>query len=205
MNAARIASELLRKYPELLADIRPKPRPRRRRKMSWEDAEKDSRSSGFVELKKDRDSAVVIFVDGPSKMSTHWDQDEQRGFRCAGPGCDYCRTERPKTRYGFPVYELSSKSLKVLEQGYFFLKDVLALRGEVDLSKQAIKVIRSGTGKDTRWTLVQVQGYSAEHAAIIGALDPLDMQAEWVERKTMAPTTAPTTAGVTAPTDDVPF
>ena len=101
----------------------------------------------------------------------HWDNVKKRSFTCLGEGCPACEinkqmteagVEKSKLRFGNSkkhtthIINRDTNQLELLEQSDGFFKNISTLidNGYGDPTGYDIKVIRMGTGKDTKYSLI---------------------------------------------------
>jgi hypothetical protein len=122
---------------------------------TWDEAqalaEKHAASGGlFVKLANDGDKVVGIFLGDPYPREVHW--DGERYVECAKGDCDHCEKAKPAFRAAINIFVPAEKTLKVMEGGIGWFRDVLKCREKYGLDKCSFEIERHGAAKDPRTT-----------------------------------------------------
>ena len=149
----------------------------------WHDAEElaqkvDSASDGmFVKLADDGDKVVGVFVGEPLGREVHW--NGERYVSCIGEGCDFCaKGKKPSLRVAINFFQLPEKSLKVIEQGRNWFKDLLKVREKYGVEKWTFEIERHGASGDTKttYTILPEEKISFELQTEIAKLELHDLE-----------------------------
>jgi hypothetical protein len=147
--------------------------------MSWNEVEMDINNEGGNQESKKIDfiqfpegATILRIVDNePVGKWKHWIPQIKRSIICPGKGCPICNIiknakangETPpyssQKKYHIHVIDRKDGQLKILENSKTFFGDLLTIRKEMmetygELTNYDIKVIRSGKGKNTKWTIL---------------------------------------------------
>ncbi len=116
-------------------------------------ADKHAQASGglFVKLTGNGDKVVGIFLGEPCAREVHWGGD--RYHPCTEDGCSYCEGgKKPSLRVCLNFYVPSEKSLKVIEGGVTWFKDLLKVKEKYGLDKWMFEIERHGEAGDSKTT-----------------------------------------------------
>lgn len=144
--------------------------------LAWDDIETPSQvpSVAFLKLEVGDKGNRIRIVSLPSKISVHWEEiagGGKRKFNCPGAKCPLCNAGRPiQTRFqmlvldkGTKEYDVRNKAyldvphVKVLETGSGIIQKLKALANDEengDPTKYDIKIIKSGSGKQTKYDIL---------------------------------------------------
>ncbi len=115
--------------------------------------EKHSNASGglFVRLANDGDKVVGIFLGDPHAREVHWGGDKY--VACSGDECPICKSgKKPSLRVTMNFYVPEERSLKVIEGGVVWFKDLLKIREKYGLSQWQFEVQRHGEAGSSKTT-----------------------------------------------------
>lgn len=114
----------------------------------------------FVKL-ADGESIIGVFRGDVYDFKQHWDNGAKRGVLCTGrEGCALClKGEKPSFRFRLNLLlkEADAYVPKIFEQGWTVYENLRALHSDYDLEKTIIKITRSGTEKNTSYTILPVK------------------------------------------------
>jgi hypothetical protein len=143
--------------------------------MSWEDIrgnENDGNKTDYFKLEAGQSTIIRIIDEQPVSKWTHWVQSLNRSVPCIGQGCPCCEANKEAKNSGLKqIYGNSKKHSiniinkeggtpknQVLEQGKEFFETLLGYREALgDLQKFDLKITRTGTKKNTKYTIIPMQ------------------------------------------------
>ena len=104
----------------------------------------DQASDGlFVKLTNDGDKVTGVFVGEPYAREVHW--SGERYVSCLGEGCSYCASgKKPSLRVTVNFFQLPERSLKVIEGGIGWFKDLVKVREKYGLDNWSFEIERHG-------------------------------------------------------------
>ena len=148
-------------------------------KMNWQDAQKkaEERASGdsiFVRLSEDGDRIVGVFLGEPCAREIVWTGTEYQNYDPAKhPG------ERPQLKIALNFFIPADGSLKIIEGGPVWFKDVLKVRDKYGLDKWTFEVQRHGAAKDpkTTYSILPEENVTPEMREQIASLKLHDIDA----------------------------
>ena len=123
---------------------------------NWDDAiskvEKYSNEGGlFVKLANNGDTVVGAFVGEPCARDMHWVGD--RNEECPGEGCEHCaQGKKPSMRVSFNFFVPADISMKIIEGGVTWFKDVVKVRDKYGLESKLFEIERHGDPGSTKTT-----------------------------------------------------
>lgn len=171
--------------------------------MSWDDLDREARRRGGSTWLRlgDGEMARVVFIAEPILRYLHW--TGQKMEACEGAGCGWCARggERPVSfRAAFPVWvPEDGGSIRVFEAGIRVMRQILALRKKWSFDAEMFIVTRSGTGKDTAFTIARSCALSASERKNIQQTELPDL--EYLR----TPEPVPVSSHAVVADDDVPF
>lgn len=138
-------------------------------------SEKYAAASGrFVRLSKDGDKVVGVFVGAPYAREMHW--DEEKYAECTGQNCPFCvKGKNPVFRVVFNFYVLKTKSLKIIEGGNSWYKDVVQVRDKYGLERWSFEVKRHGQAAKTSYSILPEQQLSETLRQELAGLELYDL------------------------------
>jgi hypothetical protein len=98
---------------------------------------------------------------------------------CIGEGCDFCgKGKKPGLRVAINFFQLPEKSLKVIEQGRNWFKDLLKVREKYGVEKWTFEIERHGASGDTKttYTILPEEKISFELQSEIAKLELHDLE-----------------------------
>lgn len=110
---------------------------------------------------------IRVLDSEPYSFWSHWMQKQQTSVTCMGKNCPICeiiakaKANNTPTQYNnshrhaMRIWNYSTNKMEVMIQGKGFMSDLLALHREIgDLRTYDIKIVRNGTGKETKYTVL---------------------------------------------------
>lgn len=146
--------------------------------MGWDEVRRDKDSNNDQQFEKmefvqfpEGATQVRIVDKEPFSRWKHWIPQNNRSYICPGKGCPVCNIiknakangEVPKyssqKRYHIHVIDRKDGKLKILENSKTFFGQLLTVRDTMiedlgDLTNYDIKIIRTGKGKQTQWSII---------------------------------------------------
>lgn len=146
--------------------------------MSWADVAKSNNDNKIEYTKFNEGSTVIrILDDEPYSFWQHWLPEQRSAVTCIGKDCPICnviaqdRANKITPRFGntqrhaMRVWNYSTNSMEIMIQGRKFMNQLLTLNKEIgDLKTYDVKVIRTGQGKDTAYSILPSNPSDFEHA-----------------------------------------
>jgi hypothetical protein len=143
-------------------------------KISWEDVagsgSNEEGKLGFFKLEAGKTAIIRIVDDEPLTRWTHWINSAGRSVVCISEknGCPCCIANKEAKEAGLKdkpfsnskkhtihIINKSTNRLELLEQGNEFFETLLGYREAMgDLQGFDLKIIRTGTKKSTKYTIV---------------------------------------------------
>lgn len=111
----------------------------------------------FLKL-KDGESVRGVFRGVPVIFRQHWSNG--RGIVCPGKACELCAEKNKalfRFRLNFVMQEGGQYVAKIVEQGWQFFNALKQLNEEFPLENYVVKIIRTGSGSDTKYQVIQTQ------------------------------------------------
>lgn len=137
----------------------------------------DAESDGlFVRLTDDGDKVVGVFVGEPYAREVHW--SGERYVSCLGDGCSFCEAgKKPSLRVAINFYVPGQRSLKVIEGGIVWFKDLVKVREKYGLNKWSFEIERHGEAGNpkTTYTILPEEKLTDEVTAEINKLELHDL------------------------------
>jgi hypothetical protein len=149
----------------------------------WHHAEElaekhESASDGlFVKLANDGDKVVGAFVGEPYAREVHW--SGERYVSCLGKGCSFCESgKKPSLRVSINFFQLPEHSLKIVEGGIGWFKDLVKVREKYGLDTWTFEIERHGEAGSTKttYTILPEEKLSTELQVEISKLTLHDLQ-----------------------------
>lgn len=138
--------------------------------MSWNDVEGRSEGREKVPYAKLNPGTTMIRIldNEPYSFWSHWLAHQNTGVTCLGKDCPICaviaeqrankdmeKKYNSSQRHALRVWNYATNQMEVLVQGKTFMQQLLTYHKEVgDITGYDIKVIRSGNGTDTTYTMI---------------------------------------------------
>lgn len=129
--------------------------------------------SMFIRLKGDGDRVRVAFLGEPYTRNVTFDEGKfvawEEGLRAKGL--------KPSARFAFNVWDLESKTVKVMELGKDFFTKVLEAKNKYGLDTAAFEVVRKGKPGDmkTTYSVLFDHNLTTEEQAAINGATPHDL------------------------------
>lgn len=130
----------------------------------------------FIKLTNDGDKVIGAFVGDPYAREVHW--SGERYVSCMGDGCSFCEgNKKPTLRISMNFYVAAEKSLKVIEGGIVWFKDLLKVKEKYGLDKWLFEIERHGEAGNskTTYTILPEEKPSSALTTEIEALDLHDL------------------------------
>lgn len=155
--------------------------------MSWADVEKTETTK--IPYTKFREGSTVIRIldSEPYSFWQHWLQVQKSAVTCIGKGCPICnviaedRANKITPRFGnsqrhaMRVWNYSTNQMEIMIQGRKFMNQLLTLNKEIgDLKDYDVKVVRTGSGKDTTYSVLPSQPSEFTHMEEVSTVDMAD-------------------------------
>ncbi len=142
-----------------------------------EQVEKKEVGPIFVRLNNDGDAVKGAFCGTPKSREVHW--TGERYEECPGEDdCEYCKSgKRPKTRVALNFYVPDENSMKVMEGGGKWYKDIFKVREKYGLDKWTFEIQRHGKPGDpkTTYTVLPEKVIDEKLQARIDSIGMLDL------------------------------
>lgn len=148
--------------------------------MAWSDVLDNNNNNGsdkvgYVKFEEDKAVTLRILDEEPTSKWRHWiananngeGKKKGRSIVCSGKDCPVCEAIRKAKKAGIQpeynstmrhtihVLNLDSNTIELLEQGKTFFKNLLTYQKAMgDLRDFDIKIIRSGRGTNTSYTII---------------------------------------------------
>lgn len=137
--------------------------------MGWNEVEKSNNNEKKNEYTKFPVGATMIRIldDEPYSFWQHWLNNQRTSVTCLGKDCPICniinaarqnKEKSPYTnqhRHAMRVWNYTTNQQEIMIQSKGFMSNMLTLHKEIgDLRTYDVKVIRSGEGKETTYTLL---------------------------------------------------
>ena len=140
--------------------------------MAWADIERKSNTNkeDRVPYTKFEAGATTIRIldNEPYSFWSHWLPSQNTSVICMGKGCPICaviaeekankvanKKYSSTQRHAIRIWNYKTNQMEVMIQGKNFFSQLLTLHREVgDITTYDIKVIRSGEGKETSYTVI---------------------------------------------------
>jgi hypothetical protein len=158
-------------------------------RFAWDDVD------GIVKDKTDFTKFVngatqIRIIDSePFSRWSHWLQTAKRSITCPGQGCPVCELikvakdnkETPKyassQKHSMNILNRNTGKLEVMEQGKQFFEQLRTLHKEVeDIRNYDIKVMKSGEGTNTTYTLIPLAPAPLSDADVALAQKKMDLK-----------------------------
>ena len=105
----------------------------------------------FVKLTNHGDKVVGVFVGEPLAREVHW--SGERYVSCLGEGCSFCGGgKKPSLRVSVNFFQLPERSLKIIEGGLGWFKDLIKVREKYGLDQWTFEIERRGEAGNTKTT-----------------------------------------------------
>ncbi len=148
--------------------------------LAQELSDKHENSNGiFVRLVNNGDKIVGAFCGEPHAREVHWTGEKYE--KCTGDAnCPICKTgKKPSLRVALNLFSLAEKSMKVIEGGAVWFRDILKVRDKYGLATWIFEVERHGEAKDpkTTYSILPEVKLSEEQKALIAAVKLHDLEA----------------------------
>ena len=155
--------------------------------MGWKDVEKTE--SAKIPYTKFNEGSTVIRVldDEPYSFWQHWIGTAKTAATCRGKDCPICNviaqdkanrvTPRfsNSQRHAMRIWNYATNEMEIMIQGRKFMNQLLTLNREVgDLKTYDVKVIRSGSGTDTTYSVLPMAESEFEHSEDCYTVDMAD-------------------------------
>ena len=140
--------------------------------MGWNEVERtnESKQEGKVPYTKFEAGATTIRIldNEPYSFWQHWLPTQNTSVVCMGKGCPMCsviaeekankvvnKKYSSTQRHAIRIWNYKTNQMEIMIQGKNFFSQLLTLHREVgDITTYDIKVIRSGEGKETAYTIL---------------------------------------------------
>lgn len=135
--------------------------------MGWKDVEKTEVEKTPYTKFSEGSTVIRILDDEPYSFWQHWLQEQKTAVTCIGKDCPICnvisqdRANKVIPRFGntqrhaMRVWNYSTNQMEVMIQGRKFMNQLLTLNKEIgDLKTYDVKVIRTGSNKDTTYSVL---------------------------------------------------
>lgn len=105
----------------------------------------------FVRLANNGDKVVGALCGEPHAREVHW--TGERYEDCSGDGCSTCTGgKKPSLRVALNLFTLPERSMKIIEGGAVWFKDVLKVRDKYGVENWSFEIERHGEAKDPKTT-----------------------------------------------------
>ena len=137
---------------------------------AWADIENDAPKTSDIEYTKIAPGAMItirVLDAEPFSRYTHWLPLQKRSLTCGGSTCPICEviksqranketpTYSKARRHILHVYNYETKRIEFFEQGNEVYKDLSAFHRMLgDIRNADLKVMKTGAGKDTKYTFM---------------------------------------------------
>jgi hypothetical protein len=150
---------------------------------AWEQAkrlaEKHVNQGGiFVRLQNDGDAVVGVFCSEPYAREVYWDGEKYVEATADGPPPG-ATAKSPSLRVSLNFYVLSEGTMKIVEGGTQWFRDLVTVREKYGLDKWIFEIKRHGKPKDpkTKYTILPEEKIDDALRAKIDALPAHDLAA----------------------------
>ena len=157
--------------------------------MSWSDVVGNGDKAEKTPYTKFENGNTLIRIldDEPFSFWSHWLQKQQTSVTCMGRDCPICniiaqmkanKAEQiysNSKRHAIRIWNYTTGKMEIMIQGKTFFTDLLTLHKEVgDLKTYDIKVVRKGSGTDTKYTLLPQRESEFEHESDVAEVNMAD-------------------------------
>lgn len=154
--------------------------------MGWNEVEGNASEKIHFTKFNEGTTMIRILDNEPYSFWSHWLQKQQTSVTCMGKDCPICniiasaranKVDSPYNnshRHAMRIWNYSTNKMEVMIQGKGFMSDMLALHREIgDLRTYDIKIVRNGTGTDTKYTVLPT---APSEFQITEGIEEVDMQ-----------------------------
>lgn len=109
----------------------------------------------FVKLPKDGDKIVGVFCGEPHPREVVWNGERYEAYNGESG-------VKAVMRVAINFFDLESRTMRIMENGVTWFKDLLKVKDKYGLEQQAYEVERHGTGAQTSYTIMPERKLSDE-------------------------------------------